>query len=217
MGGDTPKQEETAAEKVSAENAAQRWSERVNDGYLDLEKRQIADSTRDMTQVIHGRANADLARQERVAYAATTPDAASMDQVGNTIGSALASTAVNSARAGFKYSDAKRMNTVRIGNNMAATSTSTLADMSTQANRSASEKVQNQIMVSNAKMQAGMTALGGAVQGHNMKKAGYGFSLKDGITRDKSRTPGYTPDADPEPFQDKVSLGYGAFAKKLGY
>ena len=90
MGGKAPDQQETAAEKIAAQNASQRWSERVNDGYLDLEKRQIADSTRDMTSVIHGRASADVARQERAAYAAAQPTEASLDQVGNTTGQALA-------------------------------------------------------------------------------------------------------------------------------
>ncbi len=214
--GSAPAQKETAQEQIAAKNASARWSERINDGYLDLEKRQIADSTRDMTSVIHGRSNADVARAERVAYETATPDAASLDSVGNTVGEALGASAVDSSRAGLKYSDAKRMNTVRIGNNMAATTTSTLGDIATQANRTASEKLQNKILVNNAKMQAGMKALGGAIEGYNLKQAGYGFDLKNGMTQDKSKIKGYNPDTDPEPFQDKVSLGYGSIVKKLG-
>lgn len=203
MGGDTPEQKETAAEKISAENASQRWSERINDGYLDLEKRQITDSTRDMTSVIHGRANADLARGERAAYAAAGRTTADMDQVGNTTGQALAATAVDSSAAGLKYSDSKRINTVRIGNNMAASTTSTLGDLAALANRNAGEKLQNQVMVSNAKMQAGMQVVGGAVQGYNMKKAGYDFNLKEGVTHTGKDG-------------QKVVDGYGFVSKKLG-
>lgn len=201
--GGAPQQEETQAEKTAAQNASQRWSERINDGYLDLEKRQIADSTRDMTGVIHGRSNADVAHAEKVAYATALPDESSMNQVGNTVGKALASSAVDSSRAGQKNTDAKRLNTVRIGNNMAATTSSTLGDLATQANRNATEKLQNQILVNNSKVQAVMQAVGGAVQGYSMKNAGYNFSFKDGLTRDKSKIPGYNAETDPESFQDK--------------
>lgn len=203
-GGKTPKQEETQAEKSAAQNAQARWAERQGDGYLDLEKRQIADSTRDMTSVIHGRANADLARGERQAYAAAAPTVAELDQVGNVTGEALASTATDSAKAGLQYSDAKRMNTVRIGNDMATSTTASLGELATRANRTASEKLQNKVMVSNAKMQAGMKLLGGAVEGYNMHKAGYDFNARDGVTH-----------KDPKKLENGIG-GYGFFAKKLG-
>lgn len=200
----TPKQKETAAEATAAKNAQARWSERMSDGYVDLEKRQIADSGRDMTTVIHGRSNADLARAERVANAAARPDAADIDAVGETVGQALTDSAVDSSRAGIQYKDSKRMNTVRIGNDMAVSTTNTLGDLAVMANRRATEKLQNKIAISNSKMQAGMQAVGGAIQGHTLKKEGYGFSFKDGLTH-----------KDPKRLQSGVG-GYGFVANKLG-
>ncbi len=211
MGGGTkqPAQEETIAEQQEAAHALARWNERQEDGYVDLEKQQVAESTRDYTKLFSARNSADTAVAERAAYDSVgRPDAEQYGDVANTISRAVAIGTSDAASQAMQVKDAKQLNVIKTGNDMASSTTDILAKRAGLANQRAADEVQNQILVNNSRTNAVMTAVGGAIQGNAMRKEGYGFSVKDGLTRSKSSIRGYNADKDADPFQDDEKLGY---------
>lgn len=173
-GGGAPKVEETTAEKQAAMSAQRRWNERQQMGYLDLEMADIADVDDDYTELFAGRNAADIARAERQAYASVaTPTAARLGDVANTIGEATVLGRVDATRRAQEMRDSRGIAALSRGNDLASDALQ-LGDVTADiAGNQALQRVQNQIMVDNARNQAVMTALGGAAQGHAMRKAGY--------------------------------------------
>ena len=201
--------QETAEEKQNAQHAQDRWNERQNDGYVDLEKQQVANSTRDYSHLYAARNSADTAVAENKAYrSAAVPTGNAFGEVANTVGRSTALGQSDALQAGLKQKDATQLNVIKQGNDMAASTTDILGNTADMAGKRAAAEMQDQMLVNNARTNAVMTAIGGAVQGRAMGKAGYGFSFKDGLTRDKSKIKGYNPNTDPEPFQDREKLGY---------
>ena len=203
------KVEETAEEKQNAQHAQDRWNERQNDGYVDLEKKQVANSTRDYSGLYAARNSADTAVAEAKAYKSVpAPTGEAFGEVANTVGRSVVLGQSDALQAGLKQKDASQLNVIKQGNDMAATTTDILGNTADMAGKRAAAEMQDQMLVNNARTNAVMTAVGGAIQGHEMGKAGYKFSFKDGMTRDKSAIKGYDAKRDPLAGDPQEHLGY---------
>ena len=64
MGGSAPEAETPESEKLASRIGAQRWNQRYDDGYAQLEQEAIVDAGRNRHGLYVGRANADLAALE---------------------------------------------------------------------------------------------------------------------------------------------------------
>lgn len=218
--GGSPKVKETLAEKQQAQQAVDRWNERKNDGYIALEQAQAAESGRDNTALFAGRTAADVAHAEKTAYGTAGHDSASYGRVANTLGGALATGATDAATAGLKYSDARKVSAIKMGNNIAGDVSTNLDSMASRASRRATEKVNNDVMINNAKFNAGMQVVGAGIQGNAMKNAGY--SVDGSGVRAPTNIKYASDDPSSEDFNKEVSrsggqsLGYGSFLSQLG-
>lgn len=194
-GSKTPKISETSAEKAAALDARARWNERKDDGYLRLEEDAIADADRDYTSLLSGQANADVAANELLAYQNIrgAPSARRLGEVASTVDTANTLARNDAASAGLGISDAKRVNAIKRGNDVATDSSQLLGTAAQLASRRASDTVQNKITVDNARMQGALNVVGSAVQGSAMKDAGYSFNLKEGLVDKKGVSKGYVP------------------------
>lgn len=189
-GGKTPKVQETAAERQAALGAQQRWNERVEDGYLNLERASIDSAMNDdYTELFAGRNSADVARAERQAYTAARPTARSLGTVANTIGEADVLGKTDAALTGLQLKDTTRLDALKRGNDLQNNALNIGDTQASMAGERALNKVQNQILVDNSKTQAMLDAAGGAIQGYSMKKAGYSLD-KGGVRTPPSKTTG---------------------------
>lgn len=182
MKGSSPQVTESAAEKQAATNAQNRWNERSEDGYLALEKADVAAANDDYTELFAGRNAADVARAERVAYAASgTPTATRLGEVGNAIGEATVLGKVDAANKALQLKDSRSVAALSRGNDLAGDALKLGDVASDMASSKSIQRLQNKIMVDNSRTDAILTAAGGAAQGHSMNKAGYRLG-KGGIT-----------------------------------
>lgn len=173
-GGSAPQVKETAAEKIAGIKAKSRWNERAQDGYLDLERKQVADSERDYREFFGSRASADVAAKELEANKTMGP--ATVQQLGdlsNTIRDASAAANRDSAVQAAAIKDNRRINSVRLGSDVAGSALQGFGSSAALAARRATDKVQNKIITTNARNQMIMDLAGAAVQGGAMRKAGY--------------------------------------------
>tara|TARA_B110000116_G_scaffold127809_1_gene110799 strand:+ start:7666 stop:8340 length:675 start_codon:yes stop_codon:yes gene_type:complete len=189
-GGDAPEQEESKAERAQAESAVASWNERFDDGYVDLEKQAITDAGVDHASYLGGRASADIAEAERGAYAANLRDGATgfeLQRTGNAVSDSITAANVSTEAEAQNLRTNALVTTAKTGRNVATTASQGLRSAATLGASRATNKVQNDILVSNAEASAKGAALQGAITGAGLRQEGYRFG-KGGI--EKSHEPG---------------------------
>lgn len=181
-GGSAPKVKETPAEKIAAIQASSRWNERKNDGYLDLELAQVADSERDYREFFGGRTSADIAKTELEANRSMgTPTTQRLGELSDTVREASAVGKTDAAFQAESLKDNRRLNSVKLGSDIAGAALQGFDSTAALAGRRAVDKVQNSIIKNNARNQMVMDLAGAAVQGRAMRNQGYSFG-KSGLT-----------------------------------
>jgi hypothetical protein len=192
MGGSSaPKQKISSEEKDMAVQAASRWNERIDDGYLDLEKQAIADAGLDHTNLIGGRSSADLAISERAGLRGVVGSGGSNRDVaefGNTIAGASTTQDVDSASQAQSMRDTKRLGVSKLGSDIALTSSGGLRNAAANASSRSMNKVDNQILKSNAKTNAVLSAASGFASGAALRNEGFRMT-KQGLA--KTNAPGF--------------------------
>ena len=120
-GGDAPEIEISASEKIAAQEAVNKYNERIDDGYTQLEDQAITDARADHTGLLKGTGAADLAQQEAQAYQSASGTRRGLDF--NNIGTATATSnaQMNSGteQQGLQIKDAKMMGVVNTGQDKA--------------------------------------------------------------------------------------------------
>ncbi len=121
MGGSAPEQKPSQSEVEAARSAVDKWNERYDDGYVDLEKKAIADSKVDHTGQLKGIAAADLAQQESMAYESASPGRRGLDfgAVGTAMATSSGKATADAEKQGIQIKDAKTMGVIRTGQDMA--------------------------------------------------------------------------------------------------
>lgn len=184
-GGKTPKQKISKQEVHQAQQATAKWNERIDDGYLALEKQGVKDASQDHSGVIGGRSSADLAIAERaglrdaVAAGASNRDVTSL---GNTIADAETTRRVDTDAQAMAMKDSRRVAMTGVGQDVAHTAGAGLRDAAQIGGARANNKVQNKIMVDNAKFGAVMDVVGGAASGAALRSEGFRMG-KSGLSR----------------------------------
>lgn len=176
MSGDAPEQKPSQAEVTQARNAANRWNERVNEGYLELEKQALADSQVDHSQYIGGRASADLAAQEQQGLRALVGaggQANDLLSLGNTVAEAETTQDVDTASQATQLRDARMVEMGKVGQDVAANAESGLRSAAHLGASRANNKLNNKILTDNAKFAAVMSAASGAANGAAMRADGF--------------------------------------------
>ena len=177
MGGDEPeKQGPSAQEKSQAKNAASRWNERIDDGYLRLEKQAVADARTDHSGVIGARSSADLAQQEaqglRQAVAAGG-SSGDISEFGNAVAAADSTREVDVAQQAQNLQDARMLDVAKVGQNVAGNAESGLRAASVLGASRASNELQNKVLEDNAKFSAKLSAASGFANGLGLRDQGY--------------------------------------------
>ena len=221
MGGDdAPKQEESKEERAQAEAAVASWNERFDDGYADLERQAITDAGMDHSNYLGGRASADVAQAESQAYAANLRDGVSapeMQRTGNAISEAVTAANVASESEAQNLQTNALIQTAKTGRDVATTASNGLRTAATLGASRATNKVQNDILVSNAEADAKFKAAQGAITGAGMRAEGYRLG-KGGIEKTHK---GFGPEklgkAEAAALAEKEpSMGWGKSLATLG-
>lgn len=184
-GGKTPEQKISPEEIQYAQTAAARWNERIDDGFLEVEQQAVADAGMDHFNFIAGRNSAEMARAERVGYDQLRKGGGTANDLrdfGNTITAASTMSDVDSATRSQSLRDSRRLNVAKVGQDVALTASSGLANAAQQGNERALTTVQNKIAEGNAKVNAISDAVGGAVTGATLRADGYRLT-KEGMQR----------------------------------
>lgn len=184
MGGSTPKQRPSAQEVEQARAAAQRWNERIDDGYLQLEREGVADAYNDHSGYIGGRASADLAKEESkgVQQTAALGGIRDMQALGRTTTAAEATQEVDAAQTAQRYRDNRMIEMGKVGQDVAATGAAGLRNSAALGHERAAGKLQAKILEDNSRFAAGMQAASGLANGMAMRAEGFRVG-KDGLRR----------------------------------
>jgi hypothetical protein len=178
-GGDAPKVKETPAEKIAASKASARWNERQQDGYLDLEVAQVADSERDYREFFAGRTSADIAKKELEANKGLgTATVQKLGDLSDTVREASAVGKTDAAIQAQAIKDNRRVASSKLGSDIAGAALQGFDTTAAMAGQRAVDKVQNKIIKNNARNQMVMDLASAAATGYGMKKAGYSVGKK---------------------------------------
>ena len=164
-GGDTPEVKPSQSEVLAGREGVDKWNERQDDGYVQLEQDAITDASRDHSNMLQGRASADLAGQTGLAYqaAANTGSAFALGNTAN-VASAANSQGMNAAlQANQTVNDQKKLGVIQTGQDVTKSNDGILSSQVNRQLQSSISDVQNDIMVSNAKTQAIMDVVGTGV------------------------------------------------------
>lgn len=169
-GGSKGKVRESEESIIQAERGARRHNERMLDGYTDLEAAAIADSKRDRSGVLGARGSADLAAVERAGYrqlaanprGLSTVDFHALGDSINASSTAVRDIATQQAQA---FQDGQKLGAVHSGADIAKRADHSLNNLSKNAMSMAFTKAQNEILRSNARFSAALSAAEGAAVG----------------------------------------------------
>jgi hypothetical protein len=177
MGGDGPEKQKASAQEVEqATNAAARWNERIDDGYLALEGEAIADARTDHSGVIGARSSADIAQQEAAGLRqAVSAGGSNRDvaELGNTVASAESTRKVDVAQQAQTLKDSRMLEVAKVGQDVAATTASGLRKSAILGSSRASNEVQNKVLTDNAKFNAKLSAASGMANGLALRNEGF--------------------------------------------
>lgn len=156
VGGRAPKQKQSAEEIRAAKSAVDKWNERQEDGYVDLEHQAIADSRVDHTGRLQGIGAANLAQQEAMAYNAASAGRKGLDfgAVGTAMATSAGKTNALAEKQGLQIRDAKTMGVIRTGQDMANNSANTVMAAARNGFSSSSADLQAQMTRLQARNQA---------------------------------------------------------------
>ena len=183
--------EVSEATKSEARLAAARHNERIDDGYIGLEQKAIADSGRDHSGYIKGRGSAGLAQSETDAVKASVRSKGAglreLSRTGDAIAAGVNAVDVSSAQTARNLNDEKSLAVAKTGQDIADSAASGLRAGSTLSTRTAIQKLNNDILVSDARSAAMGEAAGAVVNGATMRADGYRLG-KDGLSRTRTTT-----------------------------
>lgn len=178
-GSSAPKQKISETEKTQARFAVNKHNERIQDGFADLELRMVQDAVnRDYEGFLGGRSSADVAKAETQAYEAktATPGAMSLRDfrsTGDSVAAGLRQSQVDAATTNETLRDQSRVAMAKLGGDISDTTSGSLAEAARRGGSTAAQKVQNDILKSNARTEAVMTAAKGALSGATLRADGY--------------------------------------------
>ena len=199
-GSKTPKQKISAKERMQAKQATAKWNERIDDGYIQLEKDGIREASADHSGVIGGRASADVAIAERAGLRQAVRAGASNRDVtsfGNTIAGAETTRRVDTDNQALSMKDSRRLGMAKVGQDVAQTSSSGLREAAQLGSLRAQTEVENRILKDNAKFGAMMDIAGGAASGAALRAEGFRMN-KSGLQRTHGSGLRGKPLADPD-------------------
>ena len=181
-----PKQEISKQERIQSQRAAEKWNERIDDGYLELEMEAVADSELDHSGRIAGQASGDVALAEADALSsemsAGGPTARGLSDLGNTINAAVTTADVDAKSEAQKLKDTKMLGVSKLGSDVSLNTSNALKTSAGLGASRAVNKLQNETLVNNSKASALMTAAEGLGTGMMMRSNGYRLG-KGGLTR----------------------------------
>lgn len=179
QGGNTPQQRITEQERAQAQRAVGRWRERIDDGYLALEKKAIGESEYDHSGFVKAQASSEVAHQEAEAYKA------SLRVAGNqSVASGETAEAVSTARAvqdveaesqGQLIKDGRRQAMATLGQDVALETSSGLREMAEVGSTRAQAAVKADLLKSQSKAQMKGQIIQSAMGAAALRNEGYRF------------------------------------------
>jgi len=189
MGGSsTPKQKTSQSEIAQAQQAIAKHNERIDDGFAALEARMVDEArSEDFSNFLGGRSSADVAATEKDAYQAktATPGAMSLrdfSSTGDAVASGVRQSEVDAVVSNESLRDTNRLGAAKVGQDVSELTAASLKSAARRGSDTAAQKVQNDILKSNARTQAVLTVANGALQGATLRADGYRFS-KGGLQK----------------------------------
>jgi hypothetical protein len=155
-GGGSSKQKTPESTKIQAKQGIDRWNERIEDGYQDLEKAAMKDADGSLEPLLAAKGNADLAQSAESLYQPSLngPSAMQLASDGSVHGKALSEMKAGVRSQALEINDIKRLNVMKTGQDIASDNTAALSSMTGRATQKALSTLRNKQTVNQARTAA---------------------------------------------------------------